>query len=33
LTLIEAFSSPLVFLAPAREASLQFVAAHAACGG
>ena len=33
LTLIEAFGSPLVFLAPAREASLQFVAAHAACGG
>jgi acetyl esterase/lipase len=33
LTLIEAFGSPLVFLAPAREATLRFVAAHGACGG
>ena len=32
LTLIEAFGSPLVFLAPAREATLGFVAAHGACG-
>ena len=32
LTLIEAFGSPLVFLAPAREATLQFVAAHGTCG-
>ena len=33
LTMIEAFGSPLVFLAPAREATLQFVSAHSACGG
>ena len=33
LTLIEAFGSPLVFLAPAREATLRFVAAHGTCGG
>ncbi len=33
LTVLEAFGWPLVFLAPAREATLQFVAAHNACRG
>jgi acetyl esterase/lipase len=32
-TLIASFSGPLTFLAPAREATLRFVAAHGACGG
>jgi acetyl esterase/lipase len=32
-TLIAAFSGPLTFLAPVREAALRFVAAHGACGG
>jgi len=31
-TLIAAFSGPLTFLAPAREAVLRFVAAHGGCG-
>jgi acetyl esterase/lipase len=31
-TLIAAFARPLVFLAPAREATLRFVEAHRACG-
>jgi len=32
-TLIAAFARPLGFLAPARKATVQFVEAHAACGG
>ena len=32
-TLIASFSGPLTFLAPAREATLRFIAAHGACGG
>jgi acetyl esterase/lipase len=32
-TLIASFSGPLTFLAPAREATLRFIASHAACGG
>jgi acetyl esterase/lipase len=32
-TLIAAFSAPLTFLAPVREAALRFVAAHGAGGG
>jgi acetyl esterase/lipase len=32
-TLIAAFSGPLTFLAPVREATLRFVAAHDVCGG
>jgi acetyl esterase/lipase len=31
--LIAAFSWPLTFIAPVREAALRFVAAHGACGG
>jgi acetyl esterase/lipase len=31
-TLIAAFARPLVFLAPAREATLRFVEAHGTCG-
>jgi acetyl esterase/lipase len=30
--LLAAFGRPLVFLAPAREAALRFIAAHGACG-
>jgi len=30
--LIAAFSAPLTFIAPVREAALRFVAAHGACG-
>lgn len=32
-TLIASFSGPLTFLAPAREATLRFIAAHRVCGG
>jgi acetyl esterase/lipase len=32
-SLIAGFSGPLTFLAPVREATLRFVAAHDACGG
>jgi acetyl esterase/lipase len=32
-TLIVAFSDPLSFLAPVRQATLDFVAAHGRCGG
>lgn len=32
-TLIASFSGPLTFLAPARAATLRFIAAHGACGG
>lgn len=31
-TLIASFSVPLTFLAPARQATLDFIAAHGACG-
>jgi hypothetical protein len=32
-TLIVAVAGPLSFLAPVRQATLRFVAAHGACGG